>query len=122
MEKKSNLNLEVSNSFLDNVDDIFKALYGSVEDESDGVKYFDYYSYEVDNMLQEFTFYVSSMKMVDSIPTIEEIANILVYLEYVNIGNNHLVRKNINKKELQTIAKKIKECLFNKENEEKGNN
>lgn len=110
------MQLKLKNIFMDNIDDIFKVLYGKEKDDVDNTLYSNYYKYEVDNMLQDFIFYINSLKIVDIIPTKEEIANFIIYLEYVHIGNNNLVKKNIEKEELYNIANNIKEISFKQDN------
>lgn len=109
-------NLTLKNIFMDNIDDIFKVLYGKEKDDVDNTFYSNYYKYEVNSMLQDFIFYINSLEIVDIIPTKEEIANFIIYLEYVHIGNDNLVKKNIQKEELYNIANNIKEISFKQDN------
>ena len=74
--------------FREKIDDIFEALYGSKISDDTKLLYSMEYEYESENMGKFIYQYLKCMKSIKYIPTINELARITIFAEYITIGNN----------------------------------
>jgi hypothetical protein len=96
--------------FMEHIDEIFEALYGSITNNSndyDNVKYSKIYDYEVQSMIEDYTNYLKCMSDINIKPVVEDIAKFIIYTEYVHIGNETRVKENLNVNKLKEVASKL---------------
>lgn len=93
--------------FIEHINEIFEALYGSKHSTDTQRLYSSEYRYEVESMNKDYIGYIESLKNAKLTPTLSDMVNFLVYIEYYYIGNKHFIRANLDLKKLSNIAKKL---------------
>lgn len=96
--------------FMEHIDELFEALYGSSTNNSndyDNVKYSQIYDYEVQSMIEDYTNYLKCMSDINIKPTVEDIVKFIIYTEYVHIGYESCVKENLNMNKLKEVVVKF---------------
>jgi hypothetical protein len=95
------------NKFLENIDEIFEALYGDKYSDDSGELFSSEYKWEIENMNNNYIEYLRAISNASLSVLESELAHFLVYIEYMHIGNDHLVRNNVDIRKLETVALKL---------------
>lgn len=94
--------------YREKIDDIFKSLYGASIDENKE-SYKDVYYYESLGMENDYHEYLKCMDLTNLLVAADEITRFIVYTEYNHIGNNHLVRCNLDLRKLEEVVTELLE-------------
>lgn len=89
--------------YMEKIDDIFQALYGESVDE-EGNKFSSVCRYEVKGMEEDFYEYIELFKKMPFTTTAEDIARLIILIEFEHIGNTRYSDE-INYMKLIEIAK-----------------
>ena len=90
------------------IDEIFEALYGSkISCDDSSQTYAECYQYEVDNMMQDYEIFLTSLRSAGMRQTAENTMQFILFTEMNHIGNDGLIEENLNKAKLLEVSSKI---------------
>lgn len=94
------------NKISKNIDAIFEALYGN---RLDGLNkpLAEFYSVEIREIEADYYRYINTMRSLCINVTSEDIVKLIIFLERVHIGNEHIIKESLNTKKLKRLIQRF---------------